>query len=74
MNELGAANILGQMYRAGTLQKKAAVMVHLFGIQYAAELEGLDLALVCNYAGIPESYQYEIRKGRRLAEFVELKP
>ena len=45
-------------------------MVHLFGIRYADELEGMDLAALAELAGRPRSMGTEIRKGRNLAQYV----
>lgn len=50
-----------------------AVTVHLFGIRYARALSGLPLKELAARAGLPESYATELRKGVRLAEFVDLK-
>ena len=45
-------------------------MVHLFGIRYAHELEGMDLEAIAELAGRPHSMGTEIRKGRGLAQYV----
>ena len=45
-------------------------MVHLFGVRYAHELEGMDLAAIAELAGRPRSMGTEIRKGRALAQYV----
>ncbi len=49
------------------------VRIHLFGIDYADELEGVNLAELVAAAGVPKPYATEIRKGMRLAEFVARK-
>ena len=50
-----------------------AVTVHLFGIRHAMALSGLPLKELAARAGLSESYATELRKGVRLAEFVDLK-
>ena len=49
------------------------VRIHLFGIRYAEELQGVDLRKLVDAAGIPKPYATEIRKGMRLADYVTLK-
>ncbi|WP_417254114.1 hypothetical protein [Celeribacter sp.] len=49
------------------------VTIHLFGIEFARELQGQNLKEICAGADVPVSYGTEIRKGMRLAEFVKLK-
>ncbi len=51
-----------------------AVSVDLFGIRYATELDGMSLKEVVISAGLPETYQTEIRKGINLARYVIEKP
>lgn len=63
-----AAKKLKEMYLNPAYGKATAV--HLFGIRHAGELEGMPLAEIAVRAGIPESYQAEIRKGINLAAFV----
>jgi hypothetical protein len=46
------------------------VRLHLFGIDHAEELDGVDLKALAAQADIPVSYATEIRKGMRLAEYV----
>jgi hypothetical protein len=67
-----AASILKQMYQSAPVGDKA-VRIHLFGIQYASELDGLSLKEIVVRAGISHSYHTEISKGRRLAEYVRMK-
>ncbi|WP_323035497.1 hypothetical protein [Pararhodobacter sp.] len=50
-----------------------AVTIHLFGIEFAAGLEGHNLPEICAGAGVPTSYGTELRKGMRLAEFENIK-
>lgn len=49
-----------------------AVTIHLFGIKYAGEIGSAanDVAIA---AGISEKYGTELRKGMKLARFVDLK-
>jgi predicted transcriptional regulator len=49
------------------------VRIHLFGIDNADELVGLNLAELVEAAGVPSPYATEIRKGMRLAEYVKRK-
>ncbi|MGY3669708.1 HTH-like domain-containing protein [Marinovum sp. KMM 9989] len=49
------------------------VTIHLFGIEFARELDGHNLKQICADADVPTSYGTELRKGMRLAEFVTLK-
>ena len=49
------------------------VTIHLFGIEFAEELQGHNLSEICAGANVPTSYGTELRKGMRLAEFVSLK-
>lgn len=49
------------------------VRIHLFGIKYADELQGVDLRALVDAAEIPKPYATEIRKGMRLADYVTLK-
>lgn len=51
----------------------AVVSIHLFGIEFAAELEGKNLKEICLSAEVPVSFATEVRKGMRLAEFVAIK-
>ncbi len=72
MNLTEAAEKLREMYETAPDGEKA-VRIHLFGIKYAGELAGLNLATVAERAGISRSYGTEINKGRNLARYVELK-
>ncbi|MEQ1935306.1 MAG: hypothetical protein ABL962_15710 [Fimbriimonadaceae bacterium] len=50
-----------------------AVHVHLFGIKYADQVDGMPLKELAIEAGIPASYGTEIRKGINLAKYVSFK-
>lgn len=64
-----ASAILARMYSNAT-GRGIVVNVHLFGIQYAAQLRNLSLVEVVKGAEIPETYKTEIRKGINLAKYV----
>ena len=49
------------------------VSIHLFGIRRVRELQGVSLKDLVRIAGIPASYDTEVCKGMRLAEYVTLK-
>jgi hypothetical protein len=49
------------------------VRIHLFGIDHADELQGINLAELVESAGVPRPYATEIRKGMRLSEYVTRK-
>ena len=61
---------LRDMREAAPHGRKIAA-VHLFGIIYAQELEGMDLQTIAVRAGCRPSLSGEIRKGVVLAEYVE---
>lgn len=44
--------------------------LHLFGIRHAEELKGRDLKRILQLANMSTSYETEILKGIRLADFV----
>ena len=67
-----AAHILREMYRKAPKGGKAT-SIHLFGIIYAKELSGLNIADIADQATGYKSYQVEINHGIRLAEYVQLK-
>ena len=48
------------------------VTIHLFGIEHAPVLKGLDLKALAARAGISETYGTELRKGVRLADYVAI--
>ena len=49
------------------------VSIHLFGIRHARVLDGMNVHDLADVAGIGRSFGTELRKGVRLAEFVDLK-
>jgi len=70
------ADALGAEFRKryhAAVDGMTVVTIHLFGIEFAKELEGHNLKNICVGADVPTSYGTELRKGMRLAEFVELK-
>jgi len=69
------SDILLDMY-GNASQGGKAVMVHLFGVKYAEQIEscGGTAKDIVKAAGIRDSYSTEIRKGVRLAEYVSVKP
>ena len=73
MNVQELADKLREMYETAPKGEQAA-MIHLFGIKYAADLNGVSLASVVEHAGLRRSYVTEINKGRNLAKYVDLKP
>ncbi|QQN75038.1 hypothetical protein [Croceicoccus sp. YJ47] len=48
------------------------VTIHLFGIEHAERLKGMDLKALAARAGISETYGTELRKGVRLADYVKI--
>ncbi|MBB2734945.1 MULTISPECIES: HTH-like domain-containing protein [Bradyrhizobium] len=52
---------------------KKVIAIHLFGIRWARELEGMSCKEVAVRAGIHESYGTEIRKGANLADYVSIR-
>lgn len=64
------ATKLKNMRQAAPHGRKIAA-VHLFGIIYAQELEGMDLLAIAVRAGCRPGLRGEIRKGVVLAEYVE---
>ena len=71
--ELGT--VLRYMYR-GADKGSAVVMVHLFGVKYAALIRqsGANASDIVRAANMSESYAREIQKGINLAKYVEVKP
>ena len=51
---------------------KAYPAVHLFGIEFADQLDGHNLGEICENSGLSKNYSTEISKGRKLAAFVTL--
>lgn len=69
MSDLAAT--LSEFCRAAGRGNKV-VAIHLFGIRNAAALDGMDLHELADRAGIGRSFSTELRKGVRLAEYVEV--
>lgn len=67
-----AAKRLAAMYREAPDREKA-LSVHLFGIKYAEQIEGMTAHGIAERAELPRSYGTEIRKGIRLARYVQLR-
>lgn len=63
-----AATKLKAMYNDPATDK--AVAVHLFGVRYAREIDGMPLQEIAVRAGISKNYGTEIRKGINLARYV----
>jgi len=68
-----AASILKEMYSQGAACGERTTQIHLFGIKYAEQIEGMSLPELLILADMQESYQTEIRKGMRLARHVEVR-
>ena len=74
MDSQELANILRRMYsEAGDGEQ--VVMIHLFGVRYAAEIRACEdsPARIAKKARISERYGTEINKGCNLARYVEVK-
>jgi hypothetical protein len=54
-------------------QGSVVVRIHLFGIRNARDLRGVNLFALVDEAGVPRSFHTEIRKGIRLAEYVDIR-
>ena len=69
LNEL--ADELNEMYSTAP-KGDAVVMIYLFGIKYAREIEknGYSKKDSSKQSGISTSYQTELSKGMKLAKFV----
>jgi hypothetical protein len=63
-----AAQYLKEMYCDASRGK--VLSVHLFGIRFASELDGMPLKEIVARAGLPESYDIEVRAGINLAKYV----
>ena len=61
-----AAQILREMYYNAPRGEQVA-HIHLFGIEYADQLEGLTNPEIVRQAGPNGSYHSEVAKGRRLS-------
>ena len=72
MNIDEAIRILSDMYHNAP-EGEMAVQVHLFGIKYTDQLNGLNPNYIAERATGYRSYGAEINKGRNLARYVKLK-
>ena len=72
MNESELAEIMRRMHRNAPNGERSTA-VHLFGIRYVAELSAPNVSIntVSELAGLDKWYT-EVRKGMRLAKYVEL--
>ena len=67
---------LKAMYESGLHSRDGSNMVRLFGIIYADDLAHYDTATldqIADHATGKNTYIHEVRKGMKLAEYVELK-
>ena len=74
MNETELAEILRRMYRNAPNGEQTTA-VHLFGIRYVAELSAPNVSInrMVERSGVGKTtYHTEVRKGMRLAKYVEL--
>lgn len=71
MNVGEASRLLAKMYLKAP-DKEKVLSIHLFGILYANELDGIPIKEVVLRAELPVSYQTEVRKGMRLAKYVNV--
>jgi len=62
-----AARLLREMYDDPNTDK--VVSIHLFGMRYARDLDGLPIKEIVICAGLQKSYQTEVRKGINLARY-----
>ena len=69
MDATEAADILRGMY-LGARKGEMVVQIHLFGIKYAKQLQGLSLSDVVSQAGLSSTYVTEVNKGRNLSKYV----
>ena len=73
MTKAGLIAKLKTAYR-GAAKGEKAVTVHLFGVKYADDLsEQGALAEIVRDAGLPLTYQTEVKKGMNLSRFVDVK-
>ena len=73
MNEVELAQRLARMYHNAPRGEQSTAIA-LFGIRYVADLSARDVNInrVVERSGIGDSYHAEVRKGMRLAKYVEL--
>ena len=67
-----AAAVLRRMYRDAPQGEKVTCLF-LFGIIYADDLAALSVGDVVREAGVRPTYYTEIRRGIKLAKYVQLK-
>ena len=72
MSEGEAIRILRNMYQNAPAGEQKT-FIHLFGIKYADELNGVSINSVAKQATGSNSYGTEIRNGIRLAKYVQLR-
>ena len=72
MDPQDLANRLRDMRTDGLDRGRAATMVYRFGIMRARDIEACGASVVRS-AGMRKSYATEVRKGRRLAEYVSVR-
>ncbi len=65
-----AAQKLAEMWKRGAAQKEKVLYIHLFAIMYADEITDMSLPEILAKAGLPASYNAELRKGINLAKYV----
>ena len=68
-----AAAILGRMYENAPQGEKVTCLF-LFGIIYADDLAALSVRDVVRESGVRPTYYTEIRRGIKLAKYVQIKP
>ena len=73
MNETELAGILRRMYYNAPRGEQSTAIA-LFGIRYADQLSArsVNINRMVERSGIGDSYYTEVRKGMRLAKYVEL--
>ena len=74
MNDLELAAELHRRYE-NAKRNEAACQIHLFGIEYAKELQdcGCPLKHIVELSGISMGYLSEISKGIKLSKYVEVR-
>ena len=65
-----AAKLLRKMYDEAPPKEKVT-FIHLFGIRYAQEIDSMSLRGLVDRADLPRSYDTEIHKMRKLAQYVK---
>ena len=74
MNLIELGKELKKMYE-NAQSGDAVCMIHLFGVRYARQINQVDCTAkdIAEQAGIPMSYETEIRKGIKLSKYVSEK-